>query len=198
VDSTSKYLTIAIAAAAVVQAFYAAKLFQFQRKLESDRTRTSVGATFELRRPDPSKPQQAWIRIDNSSAVGIEHERLELFLIAKGRGVGPDFLDLRMSVAPWSSREIEITDEFEARAMKIDTGDLSWNSGPHSVDVMLKPHYAADNGRSMGSSSFYRVEFSAQNLQSVRSMTERAYDEVMAAAVVFPGPSTELRKGETP
>jgi hypothetical protein len=183
---TSGSLTFAIAAAAVAQAVFAAKLFQFQRKLEHDRTRTSVIATLELRRLDLARPQQAWLRIENSSAVGIEHERLELMLTARGRSLGNDFLDMHMSVSPWSSREIEIRDEFVARAIKIDPADPAWNADAHTVFVMFKSHYAANGTQTVGNRSYYRVEFSAHNLQSAQAMTERAYQAVLAETVVVP------------
>lgn len=97
---------------------------------------------------------------------------MELYLLAKSRKGGPEKIDLRASIAPWGWRELEITNDFIAMAMRIDAADPAWKSGAHTVDVILKPHYKVEGKAHMGRNASYQVEFSALNLQSARLTSE--------------------------
>ncbi|HEV2115384.1 MAG TPA: hypothetical protein VGR48_05125 [Terriglobales bacterium] len=158
-------MTVAIAAAAVVQAAFAALLWRLQSSIEYERKKTSVSVSFELRRPDPAKPQQAWLHIENASGTGIYLTRLTCTMKSKsGNRHGPVDIDLRMSIPPWGSREKEITATFLAEAMKTDSSDAA-TAGARTVDTIFRPHYIAEKTELAGRTSVYQIEFSGHNIQ---------------------------------
>src|SRR5713226_8279855 len=132
--------TTVIAAAAVAQAVFAGFLWKLQRTLEKNRIRTSVSAVLESRRPDPQGTQQPWIRVENSSGVGIKVNRLLVVISAEAGQSKTLTMDMRRSIPPWGSRDSLIHDDFLKVASEVYSATGKTGTNP-TVHVILRPYY---------------------------------------------------------
>jgi hypothetical protein len=156
-------LTIAIAAAAAAQAFFAGGLWLIQ--WSQDRERTQVAVALDLR----GLPTTAFLRFENASPSGVLLKRVLMVASGYGRTADPVIKDFRFSIPDYASREVEFTRELFAAAKSIDDAHPAWkNDGvPFTAFITFTPSYRSIHRKERkGESVTYRVDFKYQSLLS--------------------------------
>jgi hypothetical protein len=159
------WLTVAIAGAAVAQAFFAGFLWWLQRELSQESRHAFVAVALEAH---PNLNRRVGVRFENASSSGVLLRYLNLVASAKGRTSDAIKLDYRMSIAGHGSRGVDITDEIYDAAHNVDEGDPSWKSG-ESVTVLfeLEPHYTTIlQKKRKGPCVTYKLEFAGGGIKS--------------------------------
>jgi hypothetical protein len=159
------WLTIAIAAAAVVQSVFAGFLWWLQRELSQELRHAFVAVALEAH---PNLTRRIAVRFENASSSGVLLRYLNLVASAKGRTSNAMKLDYRMSIPGHGSREVDITDEIYNAAHHVDEGDPAWTTGESiTVSFELEPHYTTIlRKKRKGPCVTYKLEFAGGVIKS--------------------------------
>lgn len=166
-------LTVAIAAATIVQARVARRLWKLQKSIEETRKQTFLAMGFEIKRTGHNNPpRQAFLRLENGSGIGITIDRVEVTAKYVQQTGSTEKLILHSVLGPYASREIEVSEKIKQAAMNADQNNPAWNSSAHSVKLRLVPYYRAEGKEQTGHPLVCSINFSAQHFESAEYLRD--------------------------
>jgi hypothetical protein len=169
----STALTVAIAFAAAAEATFAGLLWRLQWQYYKQQRRTSVLVALELRRPDPGKLQQAFVRFENASPMGVHVRYLEIVPRGKeGRTAEPIRRHLQIAIGDYDSRAFDLTDDILRAAHLVDSKSAPEGS-QRAAAIRLTAHYRPVGGKRIrGREVNYLVEYSDSSVLSAEIIEE--------------------------